>query len=172
MWKHVGQSRPPFALDPGEGQESVWDYPRPPAIVADAREIVVCAGEVEVARTRRAKRILETASPPTFYLPLGDVEEDLLLPSNGRSFCEWKGAAVYWAIVSPGGYRIEQAAWSYPSPSAAFASIKDHLSFYPGRVDCFVDGVRVRPQPGLFYGGWITPDVVGPFKGEPGTEGW
>ena len=172
MWKHIGRSRPPFAIEPAPGQESAWDYPRPPVIADDPREIVVAAHGVEIARTRRAKRVLETASPPTFYLPPEDVRIDLLHRATGRSFCEWKGAAAYWSHVLPDDTRLDSCAWSYETPTSSFASIRSYLSFYPGRVECAVDGVRVQPQPGGFYGGWITPDVVGPFKGEPGTEGW
>jgi uncharacterized protein (DUF427 family) len=179
-WKRVGQERPPFAIEPGPGQESVWDYPRPPRLVADPREIVVRVGDVEIARTRRAVRVLETASPPTFYIPPDDVRRELLQPAPGSSFCEWKGAATYWSVVADGGgdgndgaiERREQAAWSYPAPMQAFESIRDYFSFYPARVDCFVDDERVRAQPGGFYGGWITSEIVGPVKGEPGTSGW
>ena len=171
MWANTGQARPPFAVPPQPGQESVWDYPRPPRIVPDAREVVVRAGAVEIARSRRALRVLETASPPTFYLPWADVRRDCFEAAAGGSFCEWKGAARYWSVVTPGG-RIEQAAWSYPDPLPAFEAIGEGVSFYPSRLACFVDGVRVAPQPGRFYGGWVTPEVVGPFKGEPGSQGW
>jgi uncharacterized protein (DUF427 family) len=177
-WKRVGQERPPFAIEPGPGQESVWDYPRPPRLVADPREILVRVGDIEIARTRRAVRVLETASPPTFYIPPDDVRTELLEASPGSSFCEWKGAASYWSveIASPGPdgaiERRPQAAWSYPAPMQAFESIRDYFSFYPARVDCFVDDERVRAQPGGFYGGCITSEIVGPVKGEPGTSGW
>lgn len=133
--------------------------------------MVVSAGGVEVARTRRAVRVLETASPPTFYLPWVDVQRDLFLPADGGSFCEWKGGARYWTVQA-GGLNLEAAAWSYPQPTADFAAIAGCVSFYPARLECRVDGMRVTPQPGRFYGGWVTPEVVGPFKGEPGTGGW
>jgi uncharacterized protein (DUF427 family) len=113
-------------------------------------------------------RVLETASPPTFYIPPDDVERERLVPVRGRSHCEWKGEARYWALEPDG----EPVAWSYPDPYPEFAVIRDWLAFYPGRVECRVDGERVRPQPGRFYGGWITDELVGPFKGEPGSEGW
>jgi uncharacterized protein (DUF427 family) len=171
LWKYRGQVRPPFAEDPREGQESVWDYPRPPRLVADPREVVVRAGDVEVARTRHALRVLETAAPPTFYLPPDDVRTELLEPAAGSSWCEWKGAARYWDLVLPAG-RIARVAWSYETPTEPFAALRSHLAFYPALLDCRVAGVRVAPQPGRFYGGWVTPEVVGPFKGEPGTEGW
>jgi len=156
---------------PGAGQESVWDYPRPPRLSIDDREVVVRCGDLIVAATRRAIRVLETASPPTFYLPWSDVTPGLLEPAAGTSWCEWKGEARYWTLVSA-GLRVERVAWSYPEPRPAFAAIREHVAFYASRLDCFVAGERVRPQPGGFYGGWITSDVVGPFKGDPGTSGW
>ena len=162
--------RPAFAIPPGPGQESVWDYPRPPVVRPDPREVVVSAGGVEIARTTRAVRVLETASPPTFYIPPGDVRHPLE-PAPGATWCEWKGQARYWTVVA-GDDRLERVAWSYPSPAAPFESLRDYIAFYPARLACSVDGIRVEPQPGRFYGGWITPEVVGPFKGEPGTEGW
>ena len=170
-WRWDGSIRPPFAIAPRDGQESVWDYPRPPHIVPDDREVIVRSGGVEIARTRRALRVLETASPPTFYLPRDDVRTAHLARAGGTSWCEWKGAASYWDVVCE-GTRLERVAWSYDDPSRPFAAIAGHLSFYPARLDCFVDGVRVLPQPGEFYGGWVTPEIVGPFKGEPGTGAW
>ncbi|MGE0815487.1 MAG: DUF427 domain-containing protein [Vicinamibacterales bacterium] len=170
-WPHVGRTRPPFAVAPGPGQESVWDYPRPPRIVPDGREVVVKAGAYVVARTTRAVRVLETASPPTFYVPVDDVTAGALVPAAGTSHCEWKGQARYWSVVTPAG-RHERVAWSYAAPLPAFAAIRDLVAFYAGRIECFVDGERVRSQTGDFYGGWITNDVVGQFKGDPGTSGW
>ncbi len=170
-WKHTGRRRPAFALAPGAGQESVWDYPRPPALAPDEREIVVRHGGVEIARTRRAVRVLETASPPTFYVPLEDVVPGVLVPADGASWCEWKGEARYWSLRTPGGL-VESIAWSYSRPHDAFASIRDHVAFYPARAECFVDGERARPQAGGYYGGWVTSEIVGPFKGEPGSVGW
>lgn len=160
-------------VEPGPGQESVWDYPRPPRIEPSRRRVrVVFAGEV-VARSDRALRVLETSSPPTYYLPPEDVRTDLLRPGGGRqTFCEWKGLADHLDVVV-GGRVAREAAWSYPSPNRDFVSIAGWISFYPGRVDaCFLDEEPVRPQPGAYYGGWITDDIVGPFKGEPGTDGW
>jgi uncharacterized protein (DUF427 family) len=171
LWRYTGRTRPPFAVSPAEGQESVWDYPRPPSVQPDSREVVVRAHGVAVARSTASLRVLETASPPTFYLPPRDVRQDLLSAAPGASVCEWKGRATYWTLTV-GDARIERAAWSYPEPFPGFEAIRDYLAFYPGRLECLVDGVRVQPQPGRFYGGWITPEVVGPFKGEPGTEGW
>lgn len=157
---------------PGPGQESVWDYPRPPRIERVEAEVrVECAG-VAVARSRRALRVLETASPPTYYVHPADVRCDLLELDDAETFCEWKGAARYWSLEVE-GQRVAQAAWSYASPDEGFAAIRDHFAFHAGRVGgCFVGGVRVEPQPGEYYGGWVTPDLVGPFKGEPGSEGW
>ncbi|MGV3516355.1 DUF427 domain-containing protein [Luteitalea sp.] len=170
-WRYYGQQRPPFADTPGPGQESVWDYPRPPRIEHDRREVVVRVGDVEVARTRRACRVLETASPPTFYIPRADIDLDYLRPAPGASSCEWKGTARYWT-VAVGSVTLDAVGWSYDDPRPAFEIIRGHLSFYPGRLECVVDDVRVQPQEGGFYGGWVTPDVVGPFKGAPGTSGW
>jgi uncharacterized protein (DUF427 family) len=171
LWKHRGQNRPAFAIEPGPGQESVWDYPRPPRLVPDRRLVEVRAGELTVARSTRAVRVLETASPPTFYLPREDVRTDLLRPAPGSSFCEWKGRAGYFDLVV-GETVIERAAWTYERPFEAFSGIASHVSFYPGRVACSVDGERVRAQAGGFYGGWITDEILGPYKGEPGTGGW
>ncbi len=168
MWQHNGHKRPSFAIAPGIGEESVWDYPRPPALVEDTRRIEVYNGDSLIASTDRAYRVLETASPPTFYLPPAAVRPGSLEAVDGRSWCEWKGEAAYWAL--PGSN--DPVAWSYPNPSPRFVKIRDYLGFYPGRVACFVDGERVQPQPGGFYGGWITEEIVGPVKGDPGTSGW
>ena len=149
----------------------MWDYPRPPRLAPDRRLVTVVVGDVEIARSRRAIRVLETASPPTFYLPPEDIVPGVLAPAPGRSSCEWKGGASYWT-VSSGGQRLEAAAWSYEDPLPAFESLRGYVSFYPSRLRCVVDGVSVTPQPGGFYGGWVTPEVVGPFKGEPGTGAW
>lgn len=171
LWPHDGSRRPAFALAPGPGQESVWDYPRPPRLAPDVREVVIVAAGVEVARTRRAMRVLETASPPTFYLHPDDVDPRFLVAAPGASYCEWKGEARYWSVVVPGA-TFDKVAWCYASPEPGFAAIAGWFGFYPTPLDCTVDGVRVLPQPGRFYAGWVTPDVVGPFKGEPGTGGW
>lgn len=162
----------PRRITPAPGQESVWDYPRPPALdPVDSEVVVEFAGET-VARTTDAIRVLETSHPPGFYLPLADVRTDLLVDEPGTTTCEWKGVAVYYSVVV-GDRRAGRAAWSYPSPRPGFEQISGYVSFYPGRVDrCTVDGEAVLPQAGDFYGGWITSSVVGPFKGEPGTWGW
>ena len=170
MWEHRGQRRPDFAIEPGPGQESVWDYPRPPALVASDELVEVHASIGLIARSRRCLRVLETASPPTYYLPSDDIDWEMLRPIPQRSACEWKGHATYFALADDPERRA--VAWHYANPSSAFAEIHRHASFYPGRVACFVNGERVRPQPGEFYGGWITLRIVGPFKGEPGTGHW
>ncbi|PWN07298.1 DUF427 domain-containing protein [Rhodohalobacter mucosus] len=171
MWKYTGNERPPFAIEPEEGEESVWDYPRPPITDPDSRTIIVEAGDSVIAKTNRAVRVLETASPPTFYIPPADVNEDLLEKASGSSFCEWKGSATYWNITLD-GQNLRKVAWSYHNPSSRFKLIDGYYSFYPGKVRCFVDGERVQPQPGQFYGGWVTSEIVGPMKGESGTGGW
>ena len=170
-WRFTGAERPRFAQPPGAGQESVWDYPRPPRLAPDSRRVVVRAGDIVVVDTTRAVRVLETASPPTFYLPPDDIAMELLEPAPGASRCEWKGEARYWSVVTNDG-RIDACGWSYPDPFPEFEPIRDYVSFYPARLACTVDGHVVEPQPGRFYGGWVTPELVGPFKGEPGSEGW
>ena len=153
--------------------ESVWDYPRPPRVEPVIERVRVVVAGVTVADTTRALRVLETSHPPTYYLPPQDVRRDLFAPGRrGASVCEWKGTAAYHTLVLP-DRRVEDVAWSYPQPTAAFASIRDHLAFYPDRVDeAWVGDERATAQAGGFYGGWITSWVRGPFKGEPGTLGW
>lgn len=170
MWRYTGQQRPPFAETPGPDQESVWDYPRPPQLATSDSLIEVFCGDSLLARTRAPWRVLETASPPTYYLPPSDVDWSLLVRTAHRTYCEWKGEATYWALAGEGSGR--PVAWRYEHPSEYFAAIDGYVSFYPGRVACYVDGEHVRPQPGEFYGGWVTSRVVGPFKGEPGTGHW
>ena len=170
-WRYTGQERPSFAETPGPGQESVWDYPRPPALEPDSREVVVRHGELEIARSRRAVRVLETASPPGFYIPAADVKMDLLRKAPGTSRCEWKGVAEYWSLRAAGA-SAPPVAWTYPAPFADYERIRGHLAFYPGRVECSVDGERVRSQPGGFYGGWVTSEIAGPVKGELGSSNW
>ncbi len=156
----------------GPGQESAWDYPRPPRLEPVTAHITVVLAGVTIAATSSAWRVLETSHPPNYYVPPGDVLDGVLEPSTGGSFCEWKGRAHYFAVRARD--RVEtDAAWAYASPSPAFAAITDHVAFYAGRMDaCTVDGEVVVPQPGGFYGGWITSRVVGPFKGGPGSRGW
>jgi len=171
MWKYTGQNRPAFAIVPGPGQESVWDYPRPPIVVPDKRAVAVSFEGREIAASTRALRILETAGPPTFYLPADDVDLQCLTPAVDTYWCEWKGAAQYWRLAFAGVPNIA-VAWSYPDPNPAFAVIAGFISFYPGRIECTVGGESVQPQPGGLYGGWVTNEIVGPVKGDPGTEGW
>jgi uncharacterized protein (DUF427 family) len=170
-WQWRGQARPPFAVVPEPGQVSVWDSPRPPRLAPDAREVVIRWDGVEVARTRRSVCVLETSHPPNFYIPWSDVDRSLLVEAPGSSFCEWKGPARYWTLTR-GGRSLPNVAWSYQSPLAGAEVLADRVAFYPTHLDCTVDGAKVRPQPGGFYGGWITPELVGPFKGDPGSSGW
>jgi uncharacterized protein (DUF427 family) len=153
--------------------ESVWDYPRPPRVEPSSKHVRVVLGGVAIADTIRAYRVLETSHPPVYYVPLEDVLAGSLQPSRGRgSFCEWKGAASYLDVIG-GGRRIERAAWTYRNPVPGFEAIRDAVAFYPGLMDeCTVDGELVEAQEGGFYGGWITSDVIGPFKGGNGTLGW
>jgi len=152
--------------------ENVWDYPRPPALVPCGRRVRVVLGGVTIADSTRALRVLETSHPPTVYVPPEDVVREHFIPASGSSFCEWKGVASY-VDVAAGGRREERAAWFYPDPVAAYATLRDHITVYPGRMDaCYLDEELVQAQPGGFYGGWITADLVGPFKGAPGTLGW
>jgi uncharacterized protein (DUF427 family) len=152
--------------------ESVWDYPRPPALEPDTRDIrVEFAGET-IASSSAAYRVLETSHPPTFYIPADDVNFNFLVGSNKQSFCEWKGMAEYWT-VRVGLQVADNACWSYPIPTKRFAAIKDYVSFYPSRMHaCYVGDEKVDAQEGDFYGGWITTEIEGPFKGGPNTWGW
>ena len=157
---------------PGKGQESVWDYPRPPRLERSDKHVEIQFNGQLIADSRKTLRLLETSHPPVYYLPQEDVRTECLISVDGGSWCEWKGLAVYFDIVvrDTTAYR---AAWSYPSPARPYESLRDHIAFYAWAMNrCLVDGELVTPQPGRFYGGWITADIVGPFKGEPGTEGW
>ncbi len=169
-WTYTGKVRPPFALAPEKGQRSVWDFPRPPAVEQESREILVRKGDILLAATTKALAVLETASPPTFYIPPSDIHlKNLRTLSQKNSFCEWKGKAVYWALATAPTQTI---AWSYPNPLEPYGLLTDYLAFYPQHLECFIEGERVQPQPGPFYAGWITRDLTGPFKGEPGTGHW
>ncbi len=156
----------------GPGQESVWAYPRPAiAEPTGARITIEHAGTI-VADTRSAVRTLETSHPPSYYIPPADIAPGVLRRAAGSSFCEWKGAAAYWDVVI-GDLVIPRVGWSYPSPTSPFAMLRDHVAFYAAPFDrCSVDGETVTPQPGEFYGGWITSDLAGPFKGVPGSRFW
>lgn len=168
QWTNRGAARPPFAIEPAPGQESVWDYPRPPAIVPDSRRVVVRSGDIVIADTTQAVRVLETSHPPSFYVPPSAITPGVLVAVPGSSHCEWKGQAEYLAM-SPEATAI---GWRYPAPYGEFAELAGYVSFYPGAVECEVGGERVQAQAGGFYGGWITSEIVGPFKGQPGSTGW
>ncbi len=157
---------------PGPGQESVWDYPRPPRVEAVPERLrVIVDGEV-LADTTRGFRVLETAGAPVYYFPPADVRMDRLEASPHHSVCEWKGDASYYRYTR-GDRTIENVAWFYPDPKPGFEASRDHLAFYGGRVDeAWVGDERATPQPGRFYGGWVTSRIVGPIKGEPGSHGW
>ena len=171
QWRWRGKDRPPFADAPAPGQVSVWDFPRPPELVQEPREIVVRWGQILVARSCGAWAVRETSHPPTFYVPLADVTPALLRPAGGGSFCEWKGPARYWDLVD-GARCLAQVAWSYPKPLAGAEPLANCIAFYAHSLECSVGGAPVVTQPGGFYGGWITPDLSGPFKGGPGSGGW
>lgn len=159
-------------VEPGPGQESVWDYPRPPRLEPAPRRLRVVFAGVAIADTLRGYRVLETSHPPVYYIPPADIQIQHLVRAGGSSFCEFKGQARYYSVAA-GDRRAEDAAWYYPDPTPAFAPIAGYVAFYAGKMDaCYVDDELVTPQPGGFYGGWITADVVGPFKGSPGTWGW
>ena len=172
MGNAVAMNPPKESERPPRPRESVWDYPRPPRVEPTDRRVRVEAGGEVVADTRRALRVLETSHPPVYYIPPEDVRRDLLRPSSRRTVCEFKGVAAYHDLVI-GEHVIRDAAWSYAEPRPGYESLRDHLAFYPGKMDaCYVDDERVVAQPGDFYGGWVTSDVEGPFKGGPGTRGW
>lgn len=172
-------SRPAVAPDGTKGLasngrplESVWDYPRPPRIEPSILLVQVEFAGQQIAESRRTHRVLETSHPPVFYVPLADVDARFLRRTSRRSFCEWKGSATYYDIIV-GDRQTADAAWKYPNPSEHFAAIRDAVAFYPSKVDqCRVAGEIVVAQAGDFYGGWITSEIEGPFKGGRGTEGW
>lgn len=169
-----GQAKPGASdpIPPGPGQESVWDYPRPPRLEPCTKPLEIQFNGVTIARTDRALRVLETSHPPTYYFPPDDVVADYLEPNPSQSYCEWKGRAHYVNVVV-NDRRLEKVGWYYPSPTPAFTDLQNYLAFYAEPMDaCFVDGEQVQPQPGNFYGGWVTSAIVGPFKGSPGTWGW
>ena len=159
-------------IEPKAGQESVWDYPRPPRLERTNKHLKIVFGGETIAETNRGFRVLETSHPPVYYFPPEDVRMEFLTAASGSSFCEWKGMAGYYDL-RVGEKTIENAGWFYTNPTPDFADIKDYIAFYPSKMDaCFVDDESVESQPGDFYGGWITSDVVGPFKGGAGTWGW
>lgn len=157
-------------MEPEAGQESVWDYPRPPVVVNCNRTVKVVHNDIVIASSVETCRVLETASPPTFYIREEDINWSRLVESDERSFCEWKGEASYWSLSDEPA--CKPVAWQYKDPFPAFEMLRGHAAFYPGRIACYVDDERVRSQRGDFYGGWITNDIAGPFKGDPGTGHW
>ncbi|MCS6812392.1 MAG: DUF427 domain-containing protein [Cyanobacteria bacterium] len=162
----------PQRIEPGPGQESVWDYPRPPRWEDCPHRLRVIFNGVTIADSVRGRRVLETSHPPVYYIPPEDVRLDCLERLPRTTYCEWKGQAGYYTVVV-NGKRAEGAAWFYPNPTPSFAAIKDYIAFYAEPMDaCFVNDEQVQPQPGNFYGGWITSAIVGPFKGGAGTWGW
>jgi uncharacterized protein (DUF427 family) len=162
----------PQPISPQSGQESVWDYPRPPRLEKVEKSIrIVFQGEI-LAETTGAYRVLETSHPPVYYLPPVDIQMQFLQVAPGGSYCEWKGKALYYHLLGTAGL-IKNAAWCYPSPTPGFQPIANYIAFYAQPMDgCYVDNEKVTPQPGDFYGGWITANIVGPFKGVPGSSGW
>ena len=164
--------RRPTPDQPGPGQESAWDYPRPPRVEPSSETVEIMLGDEVVARSTRTLRVLETSHPPTYYLPLSAFAEGVLRPVDGSTWCEWKGAASYFDVVTP-DRTIPAGAWTYEAPAGGYRDLKDHVAIYPGKVDsCSIDDEQVQAQEGDFYGGWITSRVTGPFKGAPGTMGW
>jgi uncharacterized protein (DUF427 family) len=162
----------PQRLAPAPGLESVWDYPRPPRVEPSSKHVQVLFNGVVIADTYHAQRVLETSHPPVYYIPLQDIRTEFLKPTSHQTYCEFKGSAHYYTI-SVNDKQLDNAAWYYPNPDRGYETIRNHVAFYPGQMDaCFVDDERVVPQAGDFYGGWITSDIVGPFKGEAGTRRW
>jgi uncharacterized protein (DUF427 family) len=156
----------------GPGQESVWAYPRPPRLEQFTGLITIELGGHTIASTTRAWRVLETSHPPTYYLPRDDFMDGVLHPTAGESWCEWKGRASYYDLATP-TRRVPRAAWTYQRPTAGFTPIAGAVAVMPALVDrCTVNGEEVTPQPGGFYGGWVTSWIVGPFKGIAGSQGW
>jgi len=159
-------------IEPQPGQESVWDYPRPPRVDPTNRRVRVVFNGETIADSTNAIRVLETSHPPAYYIPREDINMDALQRTSRRTVCEFKGAATYWTI-SVGDKSAKNAGWSYDDPTPRFTPIKGYITFYASQMEaCYVDDEQVQPQEGDFYGGWITSDVVGPFKGAPGTWGW
>lgn len=162
----------PTPIEPNPGQESVWDYPRPPRLERTNKHIQVVFNEVVIVDSRRAWRVLETSHPPVYYIPPDDIRMELMRPTTGNTWCEWKGEASYYDVVVE-DHVLTRAAWAYPDPRPGFEGIQHYIAFYPSRMDrCSLDGEVVVAQEGDFYGGWITSEIVGPFKGAPGTRGW
>ena len=162
----------PQRIEPKPGQESVWDYPRPPRLEPSSKHIQILFNGVTLADSQQTYRVLETSHPPVYYIRPEDIQMQYLSSTDKRSFCEWKGSASYYTITI-GDKQAMNAAWYYPNPTPSFAPIQNYVAFYPSLMDeCSVNGETVTSQPGDFYGGWITSDIVGPFKGIAGSWGW
>ena len=163
----------PQRIEPQPGQESVWDYPRPPRLERSPKQIKIVVNNIAIADSKNTYRVLETSHPPVYYIPLEEIKSEYLKPSNQqRSFCEWKGFASYYNLVVK-DKEISNAGWYYPQPTEYFTPIKNYVAFYPSKMDaCYVNDELVQAQAGDFYGGWITKDIVGPFKGGVGSWGW
>jgi uncharacterized protein (DUF427 family) len=163
----------PERIEPKPGQESVWDYPRPPRLEQSPKQVKIMFNNVAIANSGNTYRVLETSHPPVYYIPLEDIKTEYLQPNNAqRSFCEWKGFASYYDLVVR-DKKVANAGWYYAQPTVNFAPIKDYVAFYPSKMDvCYVDQELVQAQAGDFYGGWITQDIVGPFKGGADSWGW
>lgn len=162
----------PTPIQPQPGQESVWDYPRPPRLEQTEKRIQIIFNGVTIVDTHGAMRVLETSHPPTYYIPPQDIQQQYLIPSSRTTFCEWKGRGSYYS-VQVGEKTAIDVAWYYSDPTPDFETMKNYVAFYAAPMDaCYVGDEKVTPQPGQFYGGWITSDVVGPFKGEIGSWGW
>ena len=162
----------PKRIEPGPGQESVWDYPRPPRLEDSNQHIQIIFNGMTIVDTKRAKRVLETSSPPVYYIAPEDIKTEYFTPTMHHTYCEWKGQASYYTITV-GNRDIKNGAWYYPHPTSGYEALVNYIAIYPSKVDaCYLDGEKVQPQDGDFYGGWITKNIVGPFKGAPGTLGW
>ncbi|BCL82785.1 DUF427 domain-containing protein [Ktedonobacteria bacterium brp13] len=162
----------PRRIEPAANQESVWDYPRPPRLEDSHKLVQVIFNGVTIIHTNRAKRVLETSQPPAYYISPADIKMEYFIPSGKQTFCEWKGEASYYTI-RVGDKSAHDAAWYYPHPTSGYREITNYIAIYPSLMDaCYVNGEKVQAQEGDFYGGWITSDIVGPFKGGPGTYGW
>ncbi|GCE14331.1 DUF427 domain-containing protein [Tengunoibacter tsumagoiensis] len=162
----------PQRIEPGPGQESVWDYPRPPRLEPCTKQIQVICNGLTLVETRSALRVLETSSPPVYYLPPQDCKMEHFLPTTHHSYCEWKGQASYYTI-QVGERKIVNGAWYYPRPTRGYEALANYIAIYSSHMDgCYIDGEKVQAQEGDFYGGWITHEIIGPFKGGPGTYGW
>jgi len=156
-------------IEPKPGQESVWDYPRPPKIEPCSKHIKIMFNGIVAAETRRAKRVLETSHPPVYYIPPEDVKTEYISPAENKSYCEWKGEASYFHLTIE-GKQAHYACWYYPLPVPAFEELKNYIAFYAQKMEaCYIDDELDTPQPGKFYGGWITKNIIGPFKGEEGA---